>query len=150
MKRLCVYIDTSVIGGCLDDEFNEDSRLLLQKARSGEIELQLSALLMEELSRAPPVVHALLREMVGDRAKVVSLSAEADRLKDAYLSHGVVGPSAANDALHVALATVNGADVVVSWNFKHLVHLEKVRGFNAVNMMQGYPPIEVRSPRELV
>ena len=62
----------------------------------------------------------------------------------------MVGPASANDALHVALATVAGADVVASWNFKHIVHLDKVRGFNAVNLVEGYPPIDIRSPLELI
>lgn len=150
MKRLRVYIDTSVIGGCPDEEFAEASRRLLQMAERGEYDLLASALLLEELAGAPPAVQALIPAMVGRQARVVLLSPEAERLRDANLSHGVVGPASGNDALHVALATIHGADVVASWNFKHLVHLDKVRGYNAVNLLEGYPPIEIRSPRELV
>ncbi len=150
MKPLRVYIDTSVIGGCLDEEFRADSRRLLHMAQHGELELLVSELLLEELSRAPDDVRAVMPGLVEEKAKTIPLSPEADRLKDAYLSNGVLGPASVNDALHVALATVNGADVVASWNFKHLVHLDKIRGFNAVNLLQGYPPIEIRSPKELV
>jgi hypothetical protein len=66
------------------------------------------------------------------------------------MSAGILGESHANDARHVALATVAHADVIVSWNFKHIVHYEKIRGFNSVNLNQGYAPIEIRSPREMV
>jgi hypothetical protein len=49
----------------------------------------------------------------------------------------------------VALASVAGADAVVSWNFKHLVQLRRIRGFHAVNVLRGYPLIEIRSPLEV-
>ena len=67
-----------------------------------------------------------------------------------YLDAGVVGPASGNDALHVAIATVARADVVASWNFKHIVHMDKVRGFNAVNLSEGSPLIDIRSPLELI
>ena len=76
--------------------------------------------------------------------------AAAWSLRDAYLAAGVVGPSSRNDAEHVALATVARADLIVSWNFKHLVHIDKIRGFNAVNLRDGYPTLEIRSPKEVV
>lgn len=60
------------------------------------------------------------------------------------------GPPHDKDAHHIALATVARADLVVSWNFKHIVHWEKMRGFNAVNLREGYPLIEIHSPREVV
>ena len=150
MKRLRIYIDTSVIGGCLDSEFAEQSEALLDMGRRGEIVLLVSDLLADELARAPDEVQARLGSMSGDGLEPVVRSPEAERLRDAYLEAGVVGPSSANDALHVAIATTSAADVIVSWNFKHLVHLEKIRGFNAVNLREGYGMIEIRSPREVI
>ena len=78
------------------------------------------------------------------------MTAESEQLRDAYLAAGVVGPAAMNDAHHVALATVARADLIVSWNFRHIVHVEKIRRFNAVNLMEGYVTIDIRSPREVV
>lgn len=75
---------------------------------------------------------------------------EADALAEAYLEHHVVGPGSRSDALHVALAVVSACDVLVSWNFKHIVNLGRIRLFHAVNMERGYGPIEIRSPKEIL
>jgi len=150
MKRLRVYVDTSVIGGCLDEEFAEESRALLAMAREGRAVLLVSDVLLFELEPAPVDVQGALAQLPQDCLDVVLRTEEAERLRDAYLEAGVLGPESRNDALHVAIATVAGADVMVSWNFRHIVHLEKTRGFNAVNLREGYKPLEIRSPREVV
>ncbi len=80
----------------------------------------------------------------------ISLTEEAESLRDAYLRNDVVGEAQKNDALHVALASIAKADMIVSWNFKHIVHYDKIRGFNAVNLREGYLPIDIRSPLEVV
>lgn len=150
MKRLRIYVDTSVIGGSLDEEFAEDSCALADMARRGELALLVSDVLLDELRKAPPDVRAVLPRMPAECLEPVLRSDESARLRDAYLEAAVVGEDAADDAHHVALATVVGADMVVSWNFRHIVHFDKMRGFNAVNLRQGYKPIEIHSPREVV
>ncbi|NLG84430.1 MAG: type II toxin-antitoxin system VapC family toxin [Firmicutes bacterium] len=81
---------------------------------------------------------------------VLSDSDEADELAEAYLQHGIVGPGSRSDALHVALATIAEADVLVGWNFKHMVNIGKIRLFSAVNLERGYRPIDIRSPKEVL
>ncbi len=51
---------------------------------------------------------------------------------------------------HIAVATLGRVDVVVSWNFKHIVNLNRIRLYNSVNLKLGYPMIEIRSPREVL
>ncbi len=150
MKRLRVYIDTSVVGGCLDPEFSESSRTLLQRANQGRIVLVVSELLRQELIRAPKNIQAIVASRSGGAIEDAIISHEAEALRDAYLSANAVGFASSADALHVALATVYHVDLIVSWNFRHIVHFEKIRGFNAVNLREGYAPLEIRSPRELV
>jgi hypothetical protein len=72
------------------------------------------------------------------------------RLRDAYLKARVVGPASESDAEHIASASVAGADFVVSWNFQHIVHFEKINGYNAINLLQGYKSIAMYSPREVI
>ena len=148
--RFRVYIDTSVIGGCLDEEFAQESRALLEMAGKGDIVLLISDLMVEELTRAPQKVKEILTGLPVDGIEEIERSMETYRLHQAYLDAGVVSPQSSNDAHHVALATVFRADIIVSWNFKHIVHWEKIRRFNAVNLSEGYAMIDIRSPKEVV
>jgi len=150
MKKPRIYVDTSVIGGCLDEEFAEDSNALLEMAKRGDAVLLVSDLLLDELRFAPPDVSAILDSLPSNCIEVVKFSSEAYRLRDQYLAAGVVGPGSADDALHVALATLAGADLLGSWNFKHIVHYDKVRKFNGVNLAEGYPLMDIVSPPEIV
>jgi hypothetical protein len=112
--------------------------------------LLLSEHTLRELSGAPDKVRSLLTRVPPHNQIVLPDSDEADELAQAYLNHGIVGPGSRSDALHVALATIGRADVLVSWNFKHVVNLGRIRLFNAVNLEQGYGPIEIRTPKEVV
>ena len=150
MRRLRVYIDTSVIGGCIDEEFAEASNALLQQARRGEILLLASSLLVDELVDAPPQVQQVLLDLPESSIARVELDEEADRLARAYVEAGVLGEASLDDARHVAIACVHDADVIVSWNFQHIVQYRRIRGFNAVNLREGYKSIDIRSPREVV
>jgi len=150
MKRLRIYVDTSVIGGCLDEEFARESCALLDMATSGEATLLVSDILADELEAAPEDVQRLFGELPPHCLESVHPSAESARLRDAYLAAGVLGSSAEEDAHHVALATIAGADMMVSWNFRHIVHFDKMRGFNSVNLREGYRTLEIHSPKEVV
>lgn len=147
--RLRVYVDTSVIGGCVDEEFAQESRALFQMARAGEVTLLISDVLLEELARAPSDVQSLLETLPAASTEFLETSEEALQLRDAYLAANVVGTSAESDAQHVAIATLAKADVIVRWNFKHIVHVDKIRLFNAVNLARGYRLIDIRSPLEV-
>ncbi len=112
--------------------------------------LVISDLTIQEMAAAPPSVRHHLQDIPTAHQVQVRLTQEARDLADAYLAHGVVGPGSLADALHVALATVNAVDVLVSWNFKHIVNFGRIRLFNAVNLEQGYGLIEIRTPREVL
>ena len=149
MDPLRIYIDNSVVGGCHDEEFDEESIALFNMAREGKVVLLVSGLLLDELDPAPPEVREVLPSLPQGAIERVEVTEEAEALRDAYLAAGVVGPARARDALHVATAAVAEADMIVSWNFKHIVHHEKIRGFHAVNMLKGYSPIGIFSPLEV-
>lgn len=136
-----VYIDTSVVGGCFDDEFSEESRALFDMAKRGKISLLISNILADELTLAPEAIQQVITELPQDSFEVVQENEKSCRLRDKYLEAGVVGITHANDAHHVAIATVSAADMIVSWNFKHIVHYEKIRQFNQVNTEAGYGAI---------
>ena len=142
-------MDTSVIGGCCDAEFQDWSKGLLLDFQTGTFSLLLSELTDAEIQDAPDEVKDIYAEFRECTTGIVDLSAEAFELADAYLNHKIVPQKFRDDARHIAIATVAGADLVVSWNFKHIVHFEKIQRFNAVNVELGYKPILIYSPREV-
>ena len=148
MKRLRVYVDTSVFGGCFDPEFAEWSNALMDDFRSGQFALVLSDVIAGEVAMAPEPVQQVLSELL-DLADSLPVTEEALELLRAYESHHILGRRFRNDMLHVAIATVAEVDVVVSWNFSHIVRLDKIRLFNGVNLELGYKPLTICSPREV-
>lgn len=150
MKQLHVYVDASVVGGCEDVEFSADSLALWRRFVSGEFVLVLSQHTLRELQGAPDAVRGHLLDVPQANQNMLGDGPEVDELADAYLARGVVGPGSRSDALHVALASIGRSDVLVSWNFKHIVNLGRIRLFNAVNLEQGYGLVEIRTPKEVL
>ena len=145
-----IYIDTSVVGGYFDEEFREATVALFNRLEKGEIVFVISDLLDLELINAPQKVRELLYNYSSDKFQRVELTEEAVKLADTYVSEKVVGKTSLEDCRHIALATINKVDVLASWNFKHIVNLDKIKGYNSVNLRLGYPMIEIRSPKDLV
>jgi predicted nucleic acid-binding protein len=150
MMKLRVYIDTSVIGGCLDEEFKEVSRKLIEKFKQGEIIAVISELTTLELRDAPQEVQDIFKEIPEENIEHVKLTEEAVNLAQKYISEGVIGKDKLVDTEHIAIATINRVDVLVSWNFRHIVNLQRIRGYNSVNLKCGYPLLEIRSPWEVI
>ena len=150
MKRLRLYADTSVFGGCFDDEFATISRTLFDEVSDGRYTLVLSSVTLRELADAPKEVRELLDAMGDENFEVIPQSKEIEYLRDSYLRSGILGSSSAADAEHIAAASVASVDLIVSWNFKHIVHFDKIRQFHAVNLIEGYHPIPIHTPREVV
>lgn len=148
--RRRIYTDTSVFGGYYDEEFQGPSRRLFQRFKDRSDLLLLSDLTRLELLGAPEHVARLVDSLPSSSVEMVELGEEARSLADLYIASGVVGASMLADAQHIAAATVHRADVLVSWNFKHIVNLRRIHGFNSVNLREEYPLLEIRTPREVV
>ena len=149
-RKLVLYLDTSVIGGYYDVEFEKETRLLFEDIIKGEFEVLYSSLTEDELINAPQRVRELINELPKDNKRKIELTEEATHLADCYLAENVVGKTSREDCLHIALATVYRADILVSWNFKHIVNVKRIRGYNAVNLKYGYATIDIRSPKEII
>ena len=144
-----VYADTSVYGGVYDDEFSSASTRFFEAVRRGSFQLVLSEIVHRELSFAPAQVQGLFQEML-PLALLTPVSDEAISLQQSYIREGIVTKKSLDDALHVALATVSECDLIVSWNFKHIVHFQKIPLFNAVNTLNGYNSLMIYSPLEVI
>ena len=150
MFRPRIYVDTSVIGGCLDDEFKKYSNQLFEEFISGKKRLVISDIVLFELEGAPDSVRGVLDKVTEDNIEHVFLNEESISLANAYLRECVIAESSLLDARHIAIAAVERVDVLVSWNFKHIVNLNRIHLINSVNLRLGYPILEIRSPLEVI
>ena len=145
-----IYIDTSVVGGFYDKEFDKATREFFKKVEKGKIVLVVSELLQAELLRAPEHVRNHLDKYSKKQIQRIELTEEAKILADRYIAEQVVGKTSKADCQHIAIATINKVDVLVSWNFKHIVNLSRIRGYNSVNLKNNYTMLEIRTPKEIL
>ena len=150
IKKERYYIDTSVIGGCLDDEFKKASRLLLDQFIKGKNIAIISDIARAELSKAPIKVRQIVENIPEEFIEKAYLTEESNELSRDYLKEKVISKRFLADSQHIAIATVIKADIILSWNFKHIVNIERIRGYNSVNIKKGYGTVEIRSPWEIV
>jgi len=148
--RLRVYIDTSVVGGYFDDEFEDVTKLFFDRIFKKDFLVYFSEISETELSLAPDFVQDLKSKIPSDCYRYLDLDDESRHLAQTYINEKVLGKASLDDAYHIAIATVNRLDVLVSWNFKHIVNYDKIKLFNSINLRLGYPLIEIRSPKEFV
>lgn len=143
-----IYIDTSVFGGYFDEEFRAHTIPLFTRMNNGEFIVLYSTVTQSELENAPLQVRELVKSLSVRSTEFLETTSESIDLASEYISENVVGKTCFADCLHIALATINRADFLVSWNFKHIVNVERIRGYNSVNIKNGYRLLEIRSPRE--
>lgn len=145
-----IYLDTSVFGGYFDAEFELWTKILFDKIIKGEIRMLYSQMTEIELENAPQQVKDLLSKIPEENTEFLLITQDANNLADKYLLENVVGKTSRPDCLHIAIATLNNADLLASWNFKHIVNITRIRGYNGVNYMLGHKILEIRTPREIL
>jgi hypothetical protein len=149
MRTLSVYADTSVFGGVFDEEFEAPSRSFFDLVRAGRFALLISDVTRQEIALAPESVQAYFEGILA-YMELIPVDERVLALREAYIAAGILTTQWADDAAHVAAATVANADLIVSWNFRHIVHFDKIRLYNAVNAIEGYRTVDIRSPREVI
>jgi hypothetical protein len=144
-----VYTDTSVFGGCFDPEFARASELYFRKVKRGLFQPVISVIVNEEIRNAPSEIILYFEELL-PHLEIIDITGEMIHLKDAYIRQGILTKKWIDDALHVAAATVSSCDMILSWNFKHIVNYQKMPLYNAVNLALGYRQISIYSPQEVI
>jgi predicted nucleic acid-binding protein len=144
------YIDTSVFGGYFDEEFESITKLLFEVLLKEDVIILYSELTENELENAPKRVKEFIIGLPKAKIEFIEITSDAISLADKYITENVVGKTSRDDYIHIALATINRADVLISWNFKHIVNYKRIRGYNSVNLKFGYPMLEIRSPQEMI
>ncbi len=149
MSKIKFYLDTSVFGGCFDDIFEEDSKRIFKYVKAKKIQMLISQITYDEILIAPNKVLNFFNSLDKESFSFIQTSKEIVDLAETYLSEKVITKKSRNDALHVAHATAARADAIVSWNFKHIVRFDRIKGFNKVNFDNGFGVIQIISPKEV-
>ena len=144
------YFDTSVFGGVFDKEFDETTLQLFERVKLGEIICVYSDLTESELLDSPERVRNYFKDLPIANLERVIVNDEILTLASKYISEKVVGKTSLDDCIHIASATINKVDILVSWNFKHIVNVYRIRGYNSINIRSNYLSLEIRSPKEII
>jgi hypothetical protein len=148
MKTLKIYIENSVVGGYFDDEFKDSTKKLFESFEKGEYNPVISSHVMDELENGAP--KYIIDNMERFDYEEYKVTEEMINLADKYMESEIITKKYYGDGLHIAIATVIAVDVLVSWNFKHIVNLKKIKLFNAINSIEGYNILEIRTPAEVI
>lgn len=149
-SRKRAYIDTSVFGGFFEPEFEQATRTFFDYVHAGSFTLLLSPMTLAELDRAPKHVLDLVASLPDATQELLLHDERVESLRDAYLEAKVVSAKSRGDAEHIAWASVAAADFIVSWNFKHIVQVDRIRGYHSVNLRLGFPLVSIHSPMEVI
>jgi predicted nucleic acid-binding protein len=144
------YFDTSVFGGVFDMEFEETTLQLFERVKLGKVICVFSDLTETELLRAPENVKEHFKNLPKENIERVIVTDEILSLASKYIAEKVVGQTSFDDCIHIATATINKVDILVSWNFKHIVNVYRIRGYNSINIRSNYHILEIRSPKEII
>lgn len=145
-----IYVDTSVFGGCYDKEFKEDSNKLLTEFKQGKYKMMISTLVGDELMDASEEIKMEVIQVPIIHTIYTKASLKAYALAWSYIANKVLRLEDHTDAMHIATATLQGADILASWNFKHIVNKGKIPEFNKINKAMGYRTIKIKTPREIL
>ncbi len=145
-----IYLDTSVFGGYFEPEFELWTKILFDQINKGSYKIIYSRLTDIELTPTPEKVRELATSIPEKALEYIDISNDATELAQKYIEENVVGKTSLADCIHIALATLHNADILVSWNFKHIVNINRIRGYNSVNYKLGHKILEIRTPREIL
>ena len=118
--------------------------------RSGEIICVYSDLTEYELENAPEKIKSHFLNIDKKTKEFVEITEEINQLAEAYVREKVVGETSIDDCRHIACATIYQVDYLISWNFKHIVNVFRIRGYNSINLKNGYRQLDIRSPKEII
>ena len=154
MKKTKLYLDTSVPSFLFADDSPEKREVTVQfwdVLKMGLYDIVISDILLTEISRAKVPSSQELEDKLSEIIlEIVSVNEDIFSLAQKYIDEGIIPQKYQDDALHIAIATYNEADALISWNFKHMVKLKTIRGVNGINRMLGFKELEILTPQSWI
>lgn len=137
-------------GGIYDIEFQRETEKLFEMVKAGEIICVYSDLTEFELDNAPERVKEYFINLDKNSVEFIEITEETNTLAEEYVVEKVIGETSLDDCRHIACATINKVDYLISWNFKHIVNVFRIRGYNSINIKNGYIQLDIRSPKDII
>ena len=154
MKTQKIYLETTLFNFYVDEDRGDahtDTVQLFKEIAAGKYEAYTSDYVIDELTFAPDDKREKMINLLTEyNIKVLEPDAEASRLANIYVSEGVIPLKHRTDGLHIAIATINGLDLIISMNFQHIVKYKTEKMTGAVNTLHGYRAVEIVSPMEVI
>ena len=152
LSKLRLYLDTTIPSYVFALDTPERMRLtqkFMALRWSPEYEMLVSDIVMDELMRAAEPKRTLLFEQIAGLG-LLPMTTAAEHLAQAYIRHKILPAGSLDDARHVALATLNHIDALVSWNFGHLVNVRRTMAINELHEQMGLRIIKIVTPEEVL
>jgi predicted nucleic acid-binding protein len=154
MKKIKLYLETSFISAAIDDRNPEKKKYtlrLIDEIMHDGYEAFISRITIVEINKSDPVtLHKLIEVVRKISPQELTIDVEVQSLAEKYIKAGVVPAKYDADAVHIAVASVYDLDVIVSWNFEHIVKFKTKRDVMGINVLNGYREIDIYSPLEVV
>ena len=154
MRKLKVYLDTSVISHLLHEDAPEkmaDTKQLWEMFRDGKYDVYLSAVTLREIGRCPEPKKTQMIDYLNDvRFTTLDITEEVMAIANKIIEMGILTQKNFDDCQHIGAAVINECDCIISWNFKHIVNVKTIRGIRAVTNLEGYKMIEIWNPSVLL
>jgi len=154
MRKLKIYLDTSVISH-LDapdtPDKQADTLQLWEEIKAGLYDVVTSDVALREVGNCKnPKLSALLDYLSEIEYESFPVTGEAENLANEIIKQGILTQKSFDDCLHIAIAVINNCDIILSWNFKHMVNIRTINGVRAINILNGYKSIDIYSPTILI
>lgn len=154
LRKLKIYLETTILNFYYADDAQEkmeDTRILFNEISLGHYIGYTSMSVIREISKAQEEKRKQLLELIQQfNIEILEDEPEAERIADIYVKEGIIPAKYMTDGLHIALATIHDMDIIVSWNFKHIVKRKTILMTNVVNYREGYRNIDIYSPSEVI
>lgn len=154
MHKFKVYLDTSIISAAIDEREPEKRKYtlrLIEEIKQGKYEAYISSVVLLEIGESDATTAKKLLSIIDDFSpEILSVSDEIEELAKQYIARNIIPVKYADDALHIAVASANALDIIISWNFEHIVKIKTIREAPAVNLLMGYKELAIYSPLEVV
>lgn len=154
MRKLKVYLDTSVVSHLLQEDVPEkmaDTRQLWEMFKDGQYEVYLSTVTLREIEKcSEPKKTQLIDRLNEIQFKTLDITDDVVAMAEKIIDMGILTQKSFDDCQHIGAAIIYGCDCIVSWNFKHIVNIRTIRGVRAITNLEGYKMIEIWNPSVLL